>query len=95
MFEIGYDLDSHRITFPVRDEIGTLVGIKGRALYEWQGDKYIYLERCAKSYILYRLWQNFEDIKKSDSVIVVESEKSVMKLYSYGYFNAVAIAVPG
>ena len=91
LFEIGYDLDSHRITFPVRDEIGTLVGIKGRALYEWQGDKYIYLERCAKSHILYGLWQNFEDIKKSDSVIVVESEKSVMKLYSYGYFNAVAI----
>lgn len=91
VFEIGYDLDSHRIIFPIRDEIGTLVGIKGRALYSWQGDKYIYLERCAKSHILYGLYQNFKDIKKADSVIVVESEKSVMKLYEYGYYNAVAI----
>ena len=75
MFEIGYDLDSHRITFPVRDEIGTLVGVKGRALYEWQGDKYIYLERCAKSHILYGLWQNFEDIKKKAVSVSITVKK--------------------
>ena len=90
-FEIGYDLDSHRITFPIRDDIGTLVGVKARAIKREQGDKYIYLEKCAKSHILYGLHQNFSDIKKANSVIVVESEKSVMKLYGYGYFNAVAI----
>lgn len=91
LFEIGFDLTSHRITFPIRDEIGTLVGVKGRAIRSSQGDKYIYLEPCAKSHILYGLHQNFEDIKKADSVIVVESEKSVMKLCQNGYFNAVAI----
>lgn len=90
-FEICYDLATHRIIFPIRDEIGTLVGAKGRAIHSWQGDKYIYVEPCAKSHVLYGLYQNFKDIKRLDQVIVVESEKSVMKLYSYGIFNAVAI----
>lgn len=30
LFEIGYDDVSNRITIPVRDEMGTLVGVKGR-----------------------------------------------------------------
>lgn len=90
-FEIGYDLATHRITMPIRDELGTLVGVKGRAILESQGDKYIYLEPCAKSHILYGLYNNYDDIKRKDQIIVVESEKSVMKLMGYGYFNAVAI----
>lgn len=90
-FEVGYDLHSHRITFPIRDELGTLVGVKGRAINEMQGDKYIYLEPCAKSHVLYGLYQNYESIKKLNQIIIVESEKSVMKLFQNGYFNAVAI----
>lgn len=90
-FEIGYDLLTHRITIPIRDELGTLVGVKGRAMFDFQGDKYIYLEPCAKSHILYGLHNNYKDIKKQNQVIVVESEKSVMKLMGYGFFNAVAI----
>ena len=30
LFEVGYDDISNRITIPVRDEMGTLVGVKGR-----------------------------------------------------------------
>lgn len=90
-FEIGYDLATHRITIPIRDELGTLVGVKGRAILNTQGDKYIYLEPCAKSHILYGLFNNYEDIKRKNQVIVVESEKSVMKLMTNGVFNAVAI----
>ena len=91
-FEIGYDLATHRITFPIRDELGTLVGVKGRSTIKTDTDKYIYIEPCAKSHIVYGLWHNYNDIKKQDSVIVVESEKSVMKLMAHGYFNVVAIA---
>lgn len=90
-FEIGYDLATHRITIPIRDELGTLVGVKGRSMFDHQGDKYIYLEPCAKSHILYGLYNNYDDIKKYNQVIVVESEKSVMKLMGYGIFNVVAI----
>jgi len=89
-FEIMYDLDSHRIVMPIRDELGTLVGVKGRAVDDVE-DKYIYLEPCAKTQVLYGLYENYDNIKKANSVIVVESEKSVMKLTSYGVLNCVAI----
>lgn len=90
-FEIGYDLATHRITMPIRDELGTLVGVKGRSTINGDSDKYIYLEPCAKSHVLYGLYNNYEDIKKKNQVIIVESEKSVMKLMSNGIFNSVAI----
>lgn len=90
-FEVGYDLATHRIVIPIRDELGTLVGVKGRAMLDSQEDKYIYLEPCAKTHILYGLYNNYDDIKKQNQVVVVESEKSVMKLMAYGVFNAVAI----
>ena len=33
-FEIGYDESTNRITIPIRDEISSLVGVKGRLLKE-------------------------------------------------------------
>lgn len=92
-FEIGFDIISERITIPIRDEIGNLVGIKGRLLDDSkiQNDKYIYLYPCAKSKLLYGLYQNYQNIILTKEVIVVEAEKSVVKLNSLGYKNAVAI----
>ena len=94
LFEIGFDPETLRITIPIRDEIGTLVGIKGRLYHKevaaWE-QKYIYLERCSKSRILYGLHLTMPFIKEFNKVIVVESEKSVLKLWEYGYPYAVAI----
>lgn len=94
LFELGYDLDSHRITIPIRDEINNLVGVKGRLfknkLEEWE-EKYIYLEPCAKSHILYGLNITMLFIKEKNECIVVESEKGVEQLWSMGIKNAVAI----
>lgn len=93
-FELGYDLKTHRITIPIRDEIGTLVGVKGRLFKEVVDDweqKYIYLFPCAKSKILYGLDKTYGYIKKFGEVIVVESEKGVLQLWSNGIRNAVAI----
>lgn len=92
LFEIGFDIDSERITIPIRDEIGNLVGIKGRLLKDEKAnhDKYLYLYTCPKDMILFGLHQNYKHIKKSNEVIVVEAEKSVIKLNSLGYKNAVA-----
>lgn len=91
-FELGIDLNSERITIPIRDELGTLVGVKGRATSEnYFGDKYIYLEPCAKTKVLYGLYKTLEFIKEKDEIIIVESEKSVMILWANGIKNAVAI----
>lgn len=93
-FEIGLDLESQRITIPIRDELSTLVGVKGRLFTKTQidnGDKYIYLEKCSKSKILYGLYKTINYIKISNNVIVVESEKSVLRLWDLGIKNSVSI----
>lgn len=92
-FEIGIDLLSERITIPIRDEIGTLVGVKGRQFSKIaaKGEKYIYLEPCSKSKILYGLYKTDKYIREIGSCIVVESEKSVLALWENGYKNAISI----
>ena len=50
-FEVGWDGWHHRVTYPIRDVGGHLVGISGRAVYEEQKPKYkIYDEE-------YRCWR--------------------------------------
>ena len=59
-FEIGFDEESNRYTIPIRSEIGDLVGVKGRYFDRKvpEGEnKYIYLEPCAKSKIIYGLYK--------------------------------------
>ncbi|KKT69830.1 MAG: hypothetical protein UW66_C0060G0001, partial [Candidatus Moranbacteria bacterium GW2011_GWF1_44_4] len=66
-FQIGYDEQSNRITIPIYSEIGDLIGIKGRLfkkeLEEWE-QKYIYLEPCARSKILFGLNKTYPYIMK-------------------------------
>ena len=91
-FEIGYDPSTNYIAIPIRDMIGSLVGVKGR----WFGDsdevnnKYLYLEKTNKSRLIYGYFQNKDYIKNSRDVFVVESEKSVMQLAGMGYRNVVS-----
>lgn len=89
-FEVGFDFCNHYITIPIRDEIGTLVGVKGR-LYGDYGMKYLYIHRCPKSKILFGLNKTLEYIKKENRVYVFESEKAVMQMWSMGVKNCVAI----
>ena len=93
-FEIGYDPCTNRITIPIRNYDGKLIGVKGR----WFGDipegsdiqKYLYLEPCNKGQVLYGLDKTYPHIQTSHCVYVGESEKFVMQLYSYGDKNCVA-----
>jgi len=95
-FGLGYDLETHSITIPVRDELDTLVGVKARLYKEsyelenWES-KYFYLIPCAKSKILYGLNKTMPYIKREGFAIVGESEKAVLQLWSYGIKNVVAI----
>lgn len=91
-FEVGYDPATNYITIPIRDEIGTFVGVKGRWFGEGDGvhTKYTYLERCNKSRVLYGYFQNKDYIKNSTKLFIVESEKAVMQLAGLGIRNAVS-----
>jgi hypothetical protein len=93
-FELGYDLETHSITIPIRDELGTLIGVKAR-LYKDKinkhESKYFYLYRCAKSKILYGLHKTYPYIKRQGEVIIVEAEKGCQQLWSHGIKNTVAI----
>lgn len=93
-FELGYDLNFHMITIPIRDELGQLIGIKGRLfkekIEEWES-KYLYIQPCAKNKVLYGLHKTKPYIREANEVIIVESEKAVQQLWSLGVRNAVAI----
>ena len=91
-FEVGYDPFMNYITIPIRDELGSLVGVKGRWFGESDGihSKYTYIERCNKSRILYGYYQNKDYIKNSSSIYIVESEKAVMQLAGIGIKNVVS-----
>lgn len=93
LFEVGYDEETNRITIPIRDEIGTLVGVKGRLFKDKLCEedlKYIYIEPCARSQILYGLDKTYEFIRQSGLCYITEAEKGCQQLYSMGYKNSVA-----
>jgi len=93
-FDIGYDQCSNRITIPIRNYDGKLIGVKGR----WFGDipegsdiqKYLYLEPCNKGQVLFGLDKSYNYIQSERCVYVGESEKFVMQLFSYGDKNCVS-----
>lgn len=90
LFEIGYDPRTNRVTIPIRSEIGDLVGVKGRILNEEidEGEsKYVYLQPCSKSKILYGLNINMDNIIRFGKVFVAESEKAIMQMYEMGYYG--------
>lgn len=93
-FEIGYDEYSNRITIPIRSEIGDLVGVKGRLFKTDINEnelKYIYLEPCARSKILYGLNKTYPFIQKRGRCYIFEAEKACLQAWSYGCYHTVSI----
>jgi hypothetical protein len=94
LYNIGYDFLTDRITIPWFNEVGELCGIVGRLNRMNIGEKeckYLSLIPFNKSKCLYGFYENYQDILTNDCVIVVESEKSVLKGREKGYKNIVAI----
>ena len=92
-FGISYDINTDRIVIPIRDQHGSLMGIKGRRNYETDNEedpKYLYLVPCQMSKTLFGYSTNYSSMY-GGTVIVFESEKSVLQCASYGYHNAVAL----
>lgn len=91
-WNVGYDVPSQRITLPIRTSTGEIMCIKGRlngnpAEFE---PKYLYLVNGPMSQTLFGYSENYSSLYESD-VWIVESEKSVLKLDSWGYNNVVAL----
>ena len=92
LFEVGYDLQSERIVFPLRNKHGQLVGVKGRYVgTEDSEQKYLYLHPCNGGLELFNFHRAMPYVEKRKEIIVVEGEKSCMFLTQWGYKNCVAI----
>jgi DNA primase len=94
-FGVGYDVFTSRITYPVYNKWGKLIGVKGRYVGEdkhvAEMKKYLYLIPCDKSIELYNLHRAKPYIEEQNEVLVFESAKSVMLAHQYGFKNAVSI----
>lgn len=96
-FGICYSYYHKRIIVPFRYFMtGELVGWTGRttiADHELFGiTKYFISPGMQKGLNLYGLWENYRHIQDAGFVVVVESEKSVLKMASRGIRNVVALS---
>lgn len=89
---VGYDVESQRITFPIRTPTGDLMAVKARANFELSEfePKYLFLQNGPMSQTLFGFYENYDSLYEGD-LLVLESEKSIFKLDSWGYNNVVAL----
>ena len=89
-----YDRFRNRITFPIRDQRGRVLGFGARALTADQRPKYLNSpegELYRKSHTLYGIDRARGPIAKSRRAIVVEGYTDVLALHQAGVEEAVAI----
>lgn len=100
-YDIGFDRNEKRITFPIRDPFGNLIAISGRAIKSWQIPRYkTYYFHSIPGYApqnrshLYLLDQvypkHFFDPLYKGPTIIVEGYKAALWLTQLGY-DAVAV----
>lgn len=89
---VRFDVESQRILLPIRTPTGELMAIKGRTVQEVTdyNPKYLYITKGPMSQTLFGYYENYNYMYEGD-VTVWESEKSILKLNSWGYHNAVAL----
>jgi DNA primase len=94
-FHVGIDVKSDRITFPIHNRSGELIGVKARYVGKNKEIedkyKYLYLVPCNKSIEFFNFHRALPHIVSQKEVIVVEGAKTVMYLHQWGYRNAISI----
>lgn len=95
-FGLAYSYKYHRVVVPIRFwEDGRLVGFNQRTTvenYEELGiRKYFLTPSYKKSLNLYGLWENRKEIEGKKTIVICESEKSVLKRYSRNDGTCVAL----
>lgn len=101
-FGIRFYFSQYKAIIPIRDINGNLIGIRGRAFYQWEvdsGKKYMPVTiqnityRYPTGMSLYGIYENQYNIKRLKRCIFFEGEKSVIKYGSYyGRENNIALA---
>ena len=92
MYGIGFDLDSKRVTIPMRNRFGQLVGVKGRIMKNEDSDmKYMYLVPYLNSIEWFNFHYALPYILMEKKVYIFEAEKSPMMMFDIGIFNTLAI----
>lgn len=104
-FGVGVDSTHERITYPLRDLEGHLVGISGRAMRDDQNERYkVYrieykdwglpIHETDKSLLLWnahRVYPTIYGSPKAQPVVIVEGFKACMWLKQAGVSNVVAL----
>lgn len=85
-FNVGFDLESLRITVPEYTLDGRLCGIMGRLNDSKcsHDERWLPILPCSRSLTLYGYHHNYESIQQKNIVVVGESEKFVQQLHSMG-----------
>ena len=95
MYGIGFDLESKRITIPMRNRFGELVWVKGRIFNDsddLDGNmKYMYLLRYNNGQELFNFHYALPYIMTDKKIYIFEGEKSSMKMFQNGKYNSVSI----
>lgn len=84
-----WDRNLKRIVTPIRDELGKLVGWKGRKIDDGSGPKYLVYKPVYPAakyvYLLYSF------VPCDETIIVVEGEWNALMMRQYGFRNAVGL----
>lgn len=95
-FNIGYCNDPYdplygRITIPIFDETGRLVGFAGRATNSNKSRKYVFLNSTKKTSLLYGLDLALPYIEQKKEMVIVEGYKDCWRACEAGIKNTVAL----
>lgn len=103
-YDIGFDKERNRITFPIRDHHGHLVGISGRLVVGW-GPRYKIYEKAEFSSImpgyhleksrivwgLDKFYTTSQQFRLKSPVVVCEGFKAAMWVAQNGFPNTVCL----
>lgn len=94
-YNVRYDAVADAIVFPIYDNYGNLINVKGRRvspeIKRLGLPKYFHYFKVGRLDYFFGLYDKQSEILESGEVILVEGEKSVMKLEGWGINNAIAI----
>ena len=88
------DLFLNRIMFPIKDLNGNIVAYSGRKYDESDAPKYINTKETEifkKGDILYNYYDAKEEIRRKKEIIICEGFMEVIRLYSIGIKNVIAL----
>lgn len=89
-----YDTFRDRITFPIWDQFGKVIGFTSRAIHDYQKAKYMNSKESFifnKRNLLYGLHLAKPFIRKRDEIILVEGNMDQLSMFKKGFENSVAI----